>query len=239
MNEKCGYCCTKIRNINVSFGKKEVLKNVNIHIHCGKLTVIIGENGAGKSTLLKAILGEVKHTGTITFKDKENSGNKIRIGYVPQKLDIENSPATVYDVVVSYTSSYPVFFPKSKKLYNEIKEHLKEFGAEELIDNRINTLSGGQLQRVMLAIATMPYPDLLILDEPVSGIDKNGKEQFYQKINYLKENFDLAIILVSHDFEYVKKYADKVILLDKTIIAKGKVDEVMRSEEFIKRFGEV
>ena len=239
MNEKCGYCCTKIRNINVSFGKKEVLKNVNIHIHCGKLTVIIGENGAGKSTLLKAILGEVKHTGTITFKDKENSGNKIRIGYVPQKLDIENSPATVYDVVVSYTSSYPVFFPKSKKLYNEIKEHLKEFGAEELIDNRINTLSGGQLQRVMLAIATMPYPDLLILDEPVSGIDKNGKEQFYQKINYLKENFDLAIILVSHDFEYVKKYADKVILLDKTIIAKGKVDEVMRSEKFIKRFGEV
>ena len=212
---------------------------MNIHIHCGKLTVIIGENGAGKSTLLKAILGEVKHTGTITFKDKENSGNKIRIGYVPQKLDIENSPATVYDVVVSYTSSYPVFFPKSKKLYNEIKEHLKEFGAEELIDNRINTLSGGQLQRVMLAIATMPYPDLLILDEPVSGIDKNGKEQFYQKINYLKENFDLAIILVSHDFEYVKKYADKVILLDKTIIAKGKVDEVMRSEEFIKRFGEV
>ncbi len=239
MNEKCGYCCTKIRNINVSFGKKEVLKNVNIHIHCGKLTVIIGENGAGKSTLLKAILGEVKHTGTITFKDKENSGSKIRIGYVPQKLDIENSPATVYDVVVSYTSSYPVFFPKNKKLYNEIKEHLKEFGAEELIDNRINTLSGGQLQRVMLAIATMPYPDLLILDEPVSGIDKNGKEQFYQKINYLKENFDLAIILVSHDFEYVKKYADKVILLDKTIIAKGKVDEVMKSEEFIKRFGEV
>lgn len=239
MNEKCGYCCTKIRNINVSFGKKEVLKNVNIHIHCGKLTVVIGENGAGKSTLLKAILGEVKHTGTILFKDKNNSGNKIRIGYVPQKLDIENSPATVYDVVVSYTNKYPVFLPQKRKLYEEIKEHLKEFGADELIDYKINALSGGQLQRVMLAIATMPYPDLLILDEPVSGIDKNGKDQFYQKINYLKENFDLAIILVSHDFEYVKKYADKVILLDKTVIAKGKVDEVMKSEEFIKRFGEI
>lgn len=239
MSEKCGYCCTKIRNINVSFGKKEVLKNVNIHIHCGKLTVIIGENGAGKSTLLKAILGEVKHTGTILFKDRNNSRNNIRIGYVPQRLDIENSPATVYDVVVSYTSRYPVFMPRNHKLYDEIQEHLKEFGADNLIDNRINTLSGGQLQRVMLAIATMPYPDLLILDEPVSGIDKNGKEQFYQKINYLKENYDLAIILVSHDFEYVKKYADKVILLDKTIIAKGKVEEVMKSEEFIKRFGEV
>lgn len=193
----------------------------------------------GKSTLLKAILGEVKHTGTILFKDKENSGNKIKIGYVPQKLDIENSPATVYDVVLTFTNRFPVFAIKSKKRYEEIKKHLKLFGAEELIDCKINSLSGGQLQRVMLAIATMPYPDLLILDEPVSGIDKNGKEQFYEKINYLKENYDLAIILVSHDFEYVKKYADKVILLDKTIIAKGKVDEVMKSKEFIERFGEV
>ncbi len=239
MIEKCGYCCTKIRNINVSFGDKEVLKNVNIHIHCGKLTVIIGENGAGKSTLLKAILGEVKHTGTILFKDKENSGNEIRIGYVPQKLDIENSPATVYDVVASYTSKSPVFCSKNKKLYDEIREHLKEFGADKLIDMKINSLSGGQLQRVMLAIATMPYPDLLILDEPVSGIDKNGKDLFYEKINFLKKNYDLAIILVSHDFDYVKKYADKVILLDKTIIAKGKVDEVLKSKEFIERFGEV
>ena len=239
MTEKCGYCCTKIRNINVSFGKKEVLKNVNIHIHCGKLTVIIGENGAGKSTLIKAILGEVKHNGTILFKDKENSGDKIKIGYVPQRLDIENSPATVYDVVTSYTSDSPVFAVKNKRNYEEIKKHLKEFGADKLIDSKINSLSGGQLQRVMLAIATMPYPDLLLLDEPVSGIDRNGKEQFYKTIADLKQNHDLAIILVSHDFEYVKKYADKVILLDKTIIAKGKPEEVLTSKEFIERFGEV
>ena len=239
MTEKCGYCCTKIRNINVSFGKKEVLKNVNIHIHCGKLTVIIGENGAGKSTLIKAILGEVKHKGTILFKDKENSGDKIKIGYVPQKLDIENSPATVYDVVTSYTSNSPVFAIKNKNNYEEIKKHLKEFGADKLIDSKINSLSGGQLQRVMLAIATLPYPDLLLLDEPVSGIDRNGKEQFYKTIAELKENHDLAIILVSHDFDYVKKYADKVILLDKTIIAKGKPEEVLNSKEFIERFGEV
>lgn len=239
MVEKCGYCCTKIRNINVSFGEKEVLKNVNIHIHCGKLTVIIGENGAGKSTLIKAILGEVKHTGKILFKDREESGSKIKIGYVPQKLDMENSPATVFDVISSYTSNSPIFAVKSKKKYNEIYEHLKDFGAEKLIDTKINSLSGGQLQRVMLAIATMPYPDLLLLDEPISGIDRNGKEQFYQNINELKENHDLAIILVSHDFEYVKKYADKVILLDKTIIAKGKPEEVLKSKEFVERFGEV
>ena len=239
MTEKCGYCCTKIRNINVSFGDKEVLKNVNIHIHCGKLNVIIGENGAGKSTLLKAILGEVKHTGTILFKDKEASGSKIKIGYVPQRLDIENSPATVYDVVISYTSNIPAFLLKSKKKYQEIKEHLKEFGAENLIDQKINSLSGGQLQRVMLAIATLPYPDLLILDEPISGIDKNGREMFFKTISDLKDKHDLAIILVSHDFEYVKRYADKVILLDGTIIAKGKPEEVFSSKEFIDRFGEI
>ncbi len=158
---------------------------------------------------------------------------------MPQKLDIENSPATVYDLVVSYTSKYPVFFPKNKKLYEEIKNHLKEFGADKLIDSKINSLSGGELQRVMLATATTPHPDLLILDEPVSGIDMNGKKQFYEKLNYLKENYDLAIILVSHDFEYVKKYADKVLLLDKTIIAKGQASEVLSSKEFIDRFGEV
>ncbi len=239
MTEKCGYCCTKIRNINVSFGDKKVLENINIHIHCGKLNIIIGENGAGKSTLLKAILGEIKHTGTILFKDKEASGNKIKIGYVPQRLDIENSPSTVFDVVCSYTSNLPVFLLKNKKKYAQVKEHLKEFGAEDLIDQKINSLSGGQLQRVMLAIATLPYPDLLILDEPISGIDRNGREQFYKTISELKENHDLAIILVSHDFDYVKRYADKVILLDKTILVKGKPEEVFASKEFIERFGEV
>lgn len=239
MSEKCGYCCTKIRNINVSFGEKEVLKNINIHIHCGKLNVIIGENGAGKSTLIKAILGEVKHTGEISFRDKNKVENKIRIGYVPQKLDIENSPATVFDVVSCYTNNSPIFAIKNKNRYKEIYEHLKTFGAENLIDTKINSLSGGQLQRVMLAIATMPYPDLLLLDEPISGIDRNGREQFYKAINDLKETQDLAIILVSHDFEYVKKYADKVILLDKTIITKGKPEEVLKSNEFIERFGEI
>ena len=182
MGLHCGFCCTKIKNISVTLGKKQILKNVNIHIHCGHLTVLIGRNGAGKSTLLRAILGEVKHTGEITFKNKDADGAKIRIGYVPQKLNVENSPMTVYDMIASYTSNKPVFLYKSKNVYENIKKHLKDFGAQELIDSKVNRLSGGELQRVLLAMATMPYPDLLILDEPVSGIDKNGKEQFYKKI---------------------------------------------------------
>ena len=239
MENSCGYCCTKISNISVKRGSKQILKNVNIHIHCGKLTVIIGKNGAGKSTLLKAILGEIPHEGSITFKNKNNEEKKIKIGYVPQKLDLENSPITVYDMVASYSSNKPTFLFKSKKLYEKIKEHLKDFGADNLIDRKVNRLSGGELQRVMLGMAMMSKPDLLILDEPISGIDKNGKEQFYKKIYDLKKSNDMAIILVSHDFEYVKKYADDVILLNQVIEKEGTPDEVFKSKIFIDTFGEV
>lgn len=239
MENSCGYCCTKISNISVKRGSKQILKNVNIHIHCGKLTVIIGKNGAGKSTLLKAILGEIPHGGSITFKNKNNEEKKIKIGYVPQKLDLENSPITVYDMVASFSSNKPTFLFKSKKLYEKIKEHLKDFGADNLIDRKVNRLSGGELQRVMLGMAMMSKPDLLILDEPISGIDKNGKEQFYKKIYDLKKSNDMAIILVSHDFEYVKKYADDVILLNQVIEKEGTPDEVFKSKIFIDTFGEV
>ena len=239
MENSCGYCCTKISNISVKRGSKQILKNVNIHIHCGKLTVIIGKNGAGKSTLLKAILGEIPHEGSITFKNKNNEEKKIKIGYVPQKLDLENSPITVYDMVASFSSNKPTFLFKSKKLYEKIKEHLKDFGADNLIDRKVNRLSGGELQRVMLAMAMMSKPDLLILDEPISGIDKNGKKQFYKKIYDLKKSNDMAIILVSHDFEYVKKYADDVILLNQVIEKEGTPDEVFKSKIFIDTFGEV
>lgn len=239
MENSCGYCCTKISNISVKRGSKQILKSVNIHIHCGKLTVIIGKNGAGKSTLLKAILGEMPHEGSITFKNKNNEEKKIKIGYVPQKLDLENSPITVYDMVASFSSNKPAFLFKSKKLYEKIKEHLKDFGADNLIDRKVNRLSGGELQRVMLGMAMMSKPDLLILDEPISGIDKNGKEQFYKKIYDLKKSNDMAIILVSHDFEYVKKYADDVILLNQVIEKEGTPDEVFKSKIFIDTFGEV
>ena len=239
MENSCGYCCTKISNISVKRGSKQILKNVNIHIHCGKLTVIIGKNGAGKSTLLKAILGEIPHEGSITFKNKNNEEKKIKIGYVPQKLDLENSPITVYDMVASFSSNKPTFLFKSKKLYEKIKEHLKDFGADNLIDRKVNRLSGGELQRVMLGMALMSQPDLFILDEPISGIDKNGKEQFYKKIYDLKKSNDMAIILVSHDFEYVKKYADDVILLNQVIEKEGTPDEVFKSKIFIDTFGEV
>ena len=237
----CGSHCTKINNISVNISGQEILKNVSIHVHCGQLTVIIGRNGAGKSTLLKAILGEVEHSGNIVFTDmKDNRTKKIKIGYVPQKINVErHMPTTVYDLFASCISDIPVFLKKDKKLYKEIKEQLNIFGADELIDKSIGELSGGELQRVLIAIATKPIPNLLILDEPVSGIDENGTRSFYKILQELKNKYDMSIILVSHDFELTKQYADKVILLDKEVIKEGTPEQVFESLEFKCKFGQI
>lgn len=239
VNPACGLHCIKVKDISVRAGDQTIIENVNLHIHCGKITVIIGRNGAGKSTLIKAILGEVKHTGKVEFTDLKNrTMEDLRIGYVPQHINIEkNTPVSVYDMFAGYISNSPVFFKKNKKVYNFIREQLSIFDAADLIDKRACDLSGGELQRVLLAIAITPIPNLLLLDEPVSGIDRNGMELFYENIQRLKENYDLAMIVVSHDFEFVKRYADHVILLDKTILKEGSFEEVRDSLDFQKVFG--
>ena len=115
-------------------------------------------------------------------------------------------------------------------------KNLSVFEAEDLIDKQVCNLSGGQLQRVLLSLAVMDEPNLLLLDEPVSGIDQNGMELFFRTMTYLKEHYDLAIILISHDLDYVAKYADHVVLLDKTVLKQGTVREVYDSPEFERIF---
>lgn len=234
----CGLHCIKVNHLGVNLGGQEILKDINLHIHCGSLNAIIGRNGAGKSTLIRAILGDIPHTGNIEFKDSENGRiQKLKIGYVPQSLNIEKqTPVSVYDMIAAYQSNVPVFAIKSKKQKERILEHLRIFEADYLIDKQVCNLSGGELQRVMLSMAIMDEPNLLLLDEPVSGIDQNGMELFYRTIYQLKENYDLAVILISHDLAYVKKYADKVILLDGTILKQGTVKEVFSSAEFDRVF---
>ena len=167
-----------------------------------------------------------------------NTTKHIRIGYVPQSINIErHMPTTVYDMCASFMTYKPVWLKKDPKIYAKIKEQLKVFGAEQLIDKCVGNLSGGELQRVLLTIATNPLPNLLILDEPVSGIDKNGIKVFYELVNKLKNERDVSIILVSHDLELVKKYADRVILLDKEILKEGTAEVVYNSKEFKSVFG--
>lgn len=235
----CGFHCIKFIDLGVAFGDQRVLEGINLHVHCGQMTAIVGRNGAGKSTLVRAILGEVPYTGEIQFKNKMNLNMQggLKIGYVPQAINIDrNTPLSVYDLFQSFTGKLPILF-KSKKEYERVKEALDEFDVAELIDKPVGTLSGGQLQRVLLAMAVHDTPNLLLLDEPVSGVDKNGMDAFYEKMAYLKESHDLAIILVSHDLDYVYKYADNVILIDKTVTAAGRPKLVYETEAFKSVFG--
>ena len=134
-------------------------------------------------------------------------------------------------------TKFPVFLGRRKKVYDVIKEHLDVFQAGDLIDKCVCDLSGGELQRVLLSLATMPVPNLLVLDEPAAGIDANGIKSFYDTLKLIKDKYDLAVILVSHDLEYVKEYADTVVLIDKTVLCQGTPEEVYESPEFNGVFG--
>ncbi len=236
--QACGLCCIKVKDLGVSFGDNIVLSGINLHVHCGTITAIIGKNGGGKSTFVKALLGEVKHTGQIEYRNTESGSKKnLKIGYVPQNLNIDKSiPMSVYDLFTSFCFDVPVLF-RSKKINEKILKALSVFDAEDLIDKPIGTLSGGQLQRVLLSMAIYDEPKLIILDEPVSGIDSSGMRLFYEKMKFLKENYDMAILIVSHDLEYVYKYADNVLLLDKSVIAAGSPHEVYKTKSFDDTFG--
>ncbi len=238
----CRLHCLKIQDIGVAVGGKVLLEHVDLHAHCGELTVIIGRNGAGKSTLLKAILGEISHTGSVEFSGHNGTpvkGQRPRIGYVPQSLALDsNSPATVYDMLQSMTGRYPVFLPRRRQTVEKWERHLARFRAEHLLDSAVGRLSGGELQRVLLAAATLPCPDLLVLDEPVSGVDRGGLAEFYRVLEELKHTEDLVILMVSHDLDFVRHHADRVVLLDRAVQAVGKPDEVFAHPKFVEVFGE-
>lgn len=231
---ECGLCRINIENLGVQKGGQVLLEAVDLHLHCGDLTALIGPNGAGKTTLLRALLGEVPHTGSVQhLKEDGTKALGVRIGYVPQQLAFDKSaPVTVLDLFAAATAKRGVWLGVSKQKREAVREALTQTQAETLIDRRMGALSGGELQRVLLALALWPVPDLLILDEPVSGVDAKGLEVFYQTVLRLRQAHHLAILLVSHDFEAVRKYADFVVLLDRRILASGTPQEVFHGEAF-------
>lgn len=237
--ERSGLCCTKIEHLSVTLGSSKILRDVNLHIHCGELTAIIGPNGAGKSTLLKAILGEIKHTGKLSYLDEKGlHTDSPVIGYVPQHLSFDKTnPVSVYDLFVAAQSKAPAWLPIPYSQRKRVKKSLAVAKGEHLIDRTLGALSGGELQRVLLALALDPVPDLLLLDEPVSGIDQKGLELFYNMVSKLRSEFDLSIILVSHDLDLVSRYADRVILLNGSVLVSGTPDEVFSDSKTIKQFG--
>ena len=234
-------CCTRIEHFGVKAGDLTIFDNVNIHVHCGQLTALIGPNGAGKTTLLKAILGEVEHTGKLHYVDAKgkHTGHPV-IGYVPQYLRFDvSAPTSVIDIFMACLSKKPVWLFSAKNLRKRVLKNLERVKAEHLIDRRLGALSGGELQRVLLALALDPIPDLLLLDEPVSGVDQNGLDLFYEIVVDLKAQEDMAIILISHDLNLVAKHADQVILLNKKVIADGTPEEVFGNEQVKQIFGTI
>ena len=234
----CGLCKISVKDVGVKKGKDVLLSSVSFDLFCGQLTALIGVNGAGKTTLLKSILNEIKHDGTVSFES--HHGEKIEnvtIGYVPQHLDFDRSaPISVEDFMLIGRTNAPVCFKKDKKQSKAIDEALEMVDCLSLKNKTLGVLSGGEIQRVMLASALYPLPELLILDEPVSGVDLKGSEKFYEVIANLKKNYHIAIAMVSHDLGIVKEYADNVILINKSVLKSGSAEEVFSSPEFKESF---
>lgn len=233
------HCSIKIKNLQVKRGGNIVLGGVTLSANHGETLALIGQNGAGKTTLLKAILGTVDYKGEINFFD--SAGNRIsapRIGYVPQRLSFDkNTPITVLDFMCANLSSRPIWLGHEKKHRQMAFDALKRVGAENLIEKPIGKLSGGELQRVLLAFALEPRPDILLLDEPVSAVDRKGISTFYSIIKSMREEFHMPVILVSHDLGHVVKYASSYALINHTVIETGKAVDLPESKKVRETFG--
>ena len=239
MLHHCALCHIDLDGISVRRGGQVLLQDVSMHIHCGQLTVLIGQNGAGKTTLIKALLGQIPHTGVIRHLDSRGLDiPHLRTGYVPQVLQFDREmPLTVQDYLAASISRRPVWTGVGKKTKEKVKRMLADVEASELADRPLGRCSGGELQRVLLALALEPAPDLLVLDEPVSGIDRNGMRMFLDLLMDIRQTRHMAILLVSHDLRFVREYADHVVLLEKTVLKQGKPGEVFDSPEFTAVFG--
>lgn len=235
---KC-HCSVHIKNLSVRRGGHKILDNINLTANHGETLALIGRNGAGKTTLLKSILKSVDFKGDIVFFNSQ--GVKIsnpKIGYVPQRLSFErNTPMTVLDLFCANSSRMPIWIAHSKNQKAKAFDMLKKVGVENHLNNPIGKLSGGELQRVLLAFALDPMPDILLLDEPVSAVDRKGISQFYGIINSLRNDYHMPIILVSHDLGHVVKYATSYALLDHTVIETGNASNLKNSQRVRETFG--
>jgi len=234
----CGHsCCLRVENMSVTIGTDKILQDMNLHVHCGEMVALIGPNGAGKSTFLKAILGQREYTGVIAFSEPGKRSRKPRIGYVPQSPAFDPSdPVSVADLFACCMSRRPAFLGLGKTMQHTVMECLERVHGEDLIHKRIGTLSGGELQRVLLALALEPMPNILILDEPLSGVDVEGMSALMDMLDEIRQEYDLSILMTTHDFSMLERYADQVVLIDHHVRIQGKPEVVLNSDEFCQAF---
>lgn len=232
-----GHCCLNIEHLYVRSGGDEILRDVNMHIHCGEIVALIGPNGAGKSTLIRSILGQREYEGKISFQPAGGRSRKFRIGYVPQSPSFDQGdPVSVLDLFAMCTGKTPAAFRVGRRQREMVTACLKNVHGEALLHKKIGSLSGGELQRVLLALALEPVPDILILDEPLSGVDVEGMHQLLTMLDEIRTNFDLSILMVTHDFSMLNRFVDRVVLLNEEVLSSGKPEEVLSSKEFRRVF---
>ncbi len=193
-----------VSNLAVKFQHNVILDNITFKVERGTTLAIVGPNGAGKTTLFKALLGLVPHTGEVKL-----SGD-IRIGYVPQRFSVPDVPITVNEFL-------------SLKCKTDFEESLRAVGldAKSILHKKINVLSGGEMQRVLIAWAIVDKPDILLFDEPTTNVDIGSEEIIYETLNKLEKTLSMTILLISHDIHVIIQYSDYVLALNKSTIFYG------------------
>ena len=213
----------KLENAGVYKSSKWLVRGISLEINQGQIVTLIGPNGSGKTTTAKMILN------IMNADEGMVSGNANKMAYVPQKINIDwTMPLRVID-----------FMKITSSLNNtQIKESLNMTGVDKLLYNQIHSLSGGEFQRVLIARAIAKKPDLLVLDEPVQGVDFNGEIALYNLIKEISVTLNCGILLISHDMHFVMSTTDHVICLNGHICCSGSPSNVVKNPEYIKLFGQ-
>lgn len=224
IKQKVSVPLVSLVNIEMSFNDQTALHNINLSIYPNSITTIVGPNGGGKSTLLKILLKLLSPT-----KGKVTHQKGLKIGYVPQKLHLDASmPVTV--------SRFLALKPHSNN--KMIDDALSLFSIKHLAGNSMQKLSGGELQRVLLARAILDRPQLLVLDEPMQGVDIIGQTELYQLLNKTRSLLNCAILMVSHDLNIVMANTDEVLCINKHICCAGTPEIITNDPSFIHFFGD-
>jgi len=236
-----GPAAVEVRNLHVTLGGHPVLRGVNMKVPAGKLVALIGPNGSGKTTLLRSLLGlQSISAGEIRLFDKTDIRSVLpRIGYVPQSLNLERSfILSVREFLALRSPTCRHWFWKSSARVDELlRASLAEIGVESLLDRPVAQLSGGQLQRVLIAFSLLHKPELLLLDEPTAGVDTPGEQTFYELIAQIQARHQLSVILVSHDLSMVYRHASWVYALNGVVCCEGSPDQIMNEESLKQAYG--
>ncbi len=212
-----------VANVSRAIHGNPILQDVNLQVASSEIVALIGPNGAGKSTLVRIVLGLLRpDSGRVWLKPG------LRIGYMPQRLAVDDTlPLTVQRFVTLGTPA-----PRAR-----VQAALTEVGAAQVLDSPVQAISGGELQRVLLARALLREPDLLVLDEPIQGVDLNGQYELYELISNLRRRRGCGILLVSHELHLVMAATDHVICLNRHVCCSGHPDHVARDPAYLQLFG--